>query len=438
MGLVGYYIYSKTFGVLASIKVADVVPTPEGSSPPVPLLSQPFNVLLIGIDLRREHMEDGARSDTLIVVRVDPAAKKATMLSVPRDTFVDIAGPTGDIIQTGKINSAYSYGFGNPNIYAGNTDPFIAGGTLARQTVERFLGIQIPYYAQIDFQGFQKFVDGVGGVTLDVPRAVLDAEYPTEDDGYMRLYIPPGLQHMDGTTALRYARTRHTDDDFGRGKRQQQVIQAIVTELKQRGVLGKLDALPALADAVRESVKTNLPVDDLATIKGLAQLGQQLTPDRVSNMVLEPGTSEEPHIVGDYGSDIHWVPAYISKMAAQFQKGREAASQTIDVGTVQVQNGKGVKNLAHDVTLELQLGGFKTIDPVDAPKGQHPHTIILDYTGKAGTAQRLASLFHVAPQYIKDMTAKKADAPLGVDIVLLVGDDYRPPSVTEPAKSKRS
>ena len=200
------------------------------------------------------------------------------MLSVPRDLFAEMIGPDDQVIQSGKINAAFSYGYDHPELYAGNTDRIAAGALMARKNVEHFLGIEIPYYAQVDFQGFQSLIDKTGGVTLDVPHAILDAEYPTDDEGYMRLYIPPGLQHMDGVTALRYARTRHADNDFGRGQRQQQVLQGIVSGLKQRGLLGKLDALPAIAETIRTSVRTNLPIDDINNLRGLASWGRRWAP----------------------------------------------------------------------------------------------------------------------------------------------------------------
>ncbi len=436
MGVAGYYVYDKTFGVLRDIRTVNVEPTKVGGQPLPPLLTQPFNVLLIGVDLRQDRLEDGARSDTLIVVHVDPQAKTAAMLSVPRDSFAEMIGPDEQAIQSGKINAAFSYGYDHPELYAANSDRLVSGGLMARKNVEHFLGIDIPYYAEVNFQGFQSLIDHIGGLTIDVPHAILDAEYPTDDEGYMRLYIPPGLQHMDGVTALRYARTRHADNDFGRGQRQQQVLQGIVSSLKQRGLLAKLDALPAIAETIRSSVHTNLPIDTVTNLRGLASLAQELGTDRIAHYVLEPGTADDPHISGDLRSDIHWLPEYITEVAAQFEHGHDAAPAQPETAKIQVWNGKGVKGLGHSVTVDLQLAGLNTVDPTDAPTSANPHTLILDYTGKPATSQRLATMFHIKAQYVKNLTAQKAEAPFGVDVVLLVGDDYQEPQTVQGMSKK--
>ncbi len=437
--VIGAYVYDRTFGTLDTVQVPQVVPTVVGQGPPAPLLTRPFNILLIGVDLRKTRLEDGARSDTLIVVRVDPQAKTAAMLSVPRDTYIDpslyeqLQLPDGAQPSGHKVNAAFAYGYKNPDIYAGNTDPQVGGANLARQTVEQLLGIKIDYSAQIDFQGFQALIDQLGGVAVDVPHAILDAEYPTDDEGYMRLFIPPGLQRMDGVTALRYARTRHADNDFGRAKRQQQVLQAVLDELKQRGLLGKIEAVPTLLNVLRASVRTDLPISDLTNLRGLAALGQSLTTDRIARYTLEPGTD---HILDSDGSDIHWAPEYVAGVAAKFMSGPQATAPAPEQAVIQVQNGKGVKGLASQVTLELRLAKLTTVEPTDAPDGSYPHTLVLDYSGNPATTRRLAALFNIDAKYVKDMTAQAADAPLGVDIVLVVGDDYEPPSTSQTAPKR--
>ena len=263
--VLGYIVWDRTFRTLGDIAdVKDVRPKEvEAQGPPPALLQQAFNVLLIGVDAREANPEDGARSDTLIVVHVDPVNKWASMLSIPRDTFVQI--PYRDDVAGGKITSAYTWGYSNPEIYGEGTRPDEAGAALAADTVEEFLGLKIDYTAQVNFQGFEQLVDAIDGITVDVPHTILDAEYPTDDYGYVRLLIEPGLQRMDGKTALQYARTRHADNDFGRAARQQQVLQEAARELRQRGILEQVEALPQVLDAMRTSIKTTMPIDDLGT-----------------------------------------------------------------------------------------------------------------------------------------------------------------------------
>jgi LCP family protein required for cell wall assembly len=423
----GAYTYKRISGAIGAISSGqEVRPTQVASGPPPAILQEPFNVLVVGVDLRANQRDEGARSDTLIVVHVDPAQKWASMLSIPRDTYVQIPNSACGGANGAKINAAYSCGYTNPSIYGPKVTPEDAGAALAADTVEEFLGITIDYTAQVDFNGFQQIVDALGGITVDVPRALLDAEYPTEDNGYMRLYIPAGLQRMDGVTALRYARTRHADNDFGRAQRQQQVMQAVLDELKQQGVLNQIEAAPALLDVASKSVRTTLKLNDLGTLRGLAALAQEIRPERIQRLVMKPETSAEgtSNIVGDLSSAIQWDPAYVNRIAQQFQlpPGEQAPTPAV----VQVQNGTLIRGLAGQVTTDLEVRGYKTTKPTDAPQKGIPHTLILDYTGKQEVTKRLADLLNIDPQYIKD--ASTEDGPPSVDVVVRLGDDYQPPT----------
>ncbi len=422
----GAYTYKRISGAIGAISSGqEVRPTQVASGPPPAILQEPFNVLVVGVDLRSNQRDEGARSDTLIVVHVDPAQKWASMLSIPRDTYVQIPNSACGGANGGKINAAYSCGYSNPTIYGPKVTPEDAGAALAADTVEDFLGIQIDYTAQVDFNGFQQIIDALGGITVDVPRALLDAEYPTEDNGYMRLYIPAGLQRMDGVTALRYARTRHADNDFGRAQRQQQVMQAVLDELKQQGVLNQIEAAPKLLDVASRSVRTTLKLNDLGTLRGLAALAQEIKPERIQRLVMKPEANPDgtSNLLGDLTSAIHWDPTYVQRIAQQFQlpPGEQAPSPAV----VQVQNGTLIRGLAGQVTTDLEVRGYKTTKPTDAPE-KIPHTLILDYTGKQEVTKRLADLLNIDPKYIKD--ASTESGPPSVDVVVRLGEDYQPPT----------
>lgn len=413
----------------------DVRPTTATAGPPPALLQAPFNVLVIGVDLRANQPDEGARSDTIIVVHVDPLQKWASMLSIPRDTLVQIPQDACENASGTKINAAYSCGYRRPEIYG--LDDSVesradAGAALAAQTVEQFLGITINYTAQIDFNGFQQIVDALGGVTVDVPKDILDAEYPTEDNGYMRLYIPAGLQRMDGITALRYARTRHADNDFGRAARQQQVLQAILNEIKSQGLVGQLEAAPKLLDIARQSVRTTMRIKDPSTLRGLAELAQELQADRIQRLVIKPEQNPDGSstLLSDLSSAIEWDPAYIRRMAQQLELPPGAAPQAPVV--VQVQNGTLIRGLAGQVTVNLEeVGGFTTAQATDAPEKGIPHTLILNYSGQPETAQKLARFLGVDAQYVQSLD--RENAPPNVDIVVRLGDDYQPPTDVQSA-----
>lgn len=198
--------------VAAKVRMPDV----RQSRPPGNLLLAPMNILLLGVDLRQDSPGEGVRSDTLILLHLDPGGGWASMLSIPRDTFTAIPD-----FGENKINTAFARGYENAEAYGSGTPPTAAGAALAADTVEEFLGLRaqgqrINYVATINFNGFAKMIDAIGGINVDVPFEIIDEEYPTEDFGTMTVRIPAGPQRMDGTTALQYVRTRHVDSDFGR------------------------------------------------------------------------------------------------------------------------------------------------------------------------------------------------------------------------------
>src|SRR5262252_1286014 len=245
--------------------------------------TEPVNILLMGIDKRDDESIDGTRSDTMILASIDPVAKSAAMVSLPRDMWVSIPGcgpRAGCIGGMQRINVAHAVG----------------GPDLAVQTVSRDFSVPIQYYARVDFRGFQQMVDAVGGVVIDVDWPVKDDEYPTPDYGYQRIYFGPGPQLMSGEQALEYARSRHGTSDFARAGRQQKVIVSVRNRVLQ---LDMLTRAPELLGIAQKSLATNLqPVQMLA----LAKLVSQIDRDRISNLVID-GNYVRPFVGAD-GADL--------------------------------------------------------------------------------------------------------------------------------------
>src|SRR5207253_1967573 len=145
------------------------------------------------------------------------------------------------------------------------------GQALAIRTLSQFFNVPIDYYIAINFQGFEKVVDSVGGVDIDVPYSIDDYSYPTDEQGDLygtvHVHFDAGLQHMDGHTALEYARTRHADNDFARSKRQLQIILAV----RQKAMaLDLIPSVPTLIDELGGMIETNIPFDQQLA---LVQLG---------------------------------------------------------------------------------------------------------------------------------------------------------------------
>lgn len=309
---------------------ADQAPAPLATPAPLPtvapveraeapaLTRQPFTVLLIGTDVRDDPHEPSVRSDTLILARVDPEARGAALLSIPRDTLVTI--PSEVCGGRKKINAAYACGYLHPTQYGSGVKPEDAGAALAAETVEALLGVPVDYTAQIDFRGFERVIDAIGGITIDVPRTIVDPAYPTEDYGTIEVVFKAGRQRMDGRTALQYARTRHADSDFGRIDRQQQVLMAALQQFRARGLLAQLGSASRLLDIVSDSVRTTLPLDDLRVVYALADLADEIGVERVQRLSLQPGQDRngEPNLRMGSEESIIWKPWYIEQVVDEF------------------------------------------------------------------------------------------------------------------------
>ncbi len=192
----------------------------------------------------------------MIVVRVDPTIRRVDMFSIPRDLVVDIPGFSSG----SKINSAYPWG----ELY----DIEGGGPALIAQTIELNFGIYIDYYATVDIPGLEQIVNTIGGVILDVDGQLKDDQYPTEDYGYTRAYFPSGIQRLDGKEAVQYARTRHSDGDFVRAERQQQLLLAIRDQVLESGLITKL---ADLIGELGQSIRTDLSPRQVLSLASLAQ-----------------------------------------------------------------------------------------------------------------------------------------------------------------------
>ncbi len=210
------------------------------------------NILLMGID-RRPGEAFVSRTDSIMVISVDPVTDTMSMLSVPRDLYVLIPGYGED-----RVNTAFVYGSRNDN-YA----DYIGGATLAMQTISYNLDIPIHHFLLVDFGAFTRTVDLLGGVDVNVPYTINDPLFPDMGYGYDPLYIDAGLQHFDGTTALKYARTRHADTDFNRAARQQQLLLAARQKAISLGATDMLLKAPALYREIEQGIRTDMSLEQL-------------------------------------------------------------------------------------------------------------------------------------------------------------------------------
>lgn len=297
----GYLFYQTVRDVTAFYRLPEpvVVPTrlaPAGAAQaaiPAPTLPPPptvapvspasgpvwnrkgrVNILLMGTDDGRTCDSGVPRTDTLILVSLDTEAKKAFMVSIPRDLWVEIPGRGINGIPTEqRINTAYT--FGEINRFPGG------GVKLVRDTIEKNFGQPIHYYAMVNFDGLREIVDLLGGVDVEVKERLYDNEYPTDDCGIRTIDFKPGTHHMSGEDALAYARSRHSTSDFDRGSRQQQVLLALRRRALQPDVLPKL---PALASQIRGLVKTDM---SLIEMLALANVAKDIDPANIERRAID-------------------------------------------------------------------------------------------------------------------------------------------------------
>ena len=412
-------------------------------TPPVPNRQERLNILLLGVDKRPDE-QGPPRTDTIIVVSIDQKTGRTSMLSIPRDLWVPIPGY--DI--NAKINMAYA--IGELRKYPGG------GPALVKKTVSELIGYPIHYYAMVDFNGFRKLIDLIGGIEVCVPKTIHDEKFPTEDYGYETLHIEAGCQHMDGDLALKYARTRHVDSDYGRARRQQQVIMAVRDKILQAHMLPTLIAhIPEILHNLSGSVETDIPLDRLIA---LARLAQKIQPEDIQREVIDSRYGEETYtttgawiLVPDreklrplfdrlFG-DVHQTQdtqelqraiaeATAHPQATPVPKPTAQKSPTVKVenATIVVLNGSGRPGLAAQVSEWLEAQGFHVVQFGDVADHLYPYSVLIVHTDHPQTREALMQLFRIRPENVRYSTNLLSN----VDMELFIGSDFTVPENLTP------
>jgi LCP family protein required for cell wall assembly len=284
-----------------------------------------LNILCLGLD-RDWNDQDlpsskRSRTDTMIVASLDLAAQRVTALSIPRDTRVEIPRHG-----TRKINDAYP---------CGGIDSTLA-------TVNRFLGVPMAYYVLVKLGAVQRFVDAVGGVTVDVEK---DMDYD-DDWGQLHVHLKQGSQSLTGAQVEGYMRFRHDrEGDFGRMRRQQQTVKAILAKLQSPAVALRV---PRLIDAFSQSVETNLTRDQ---ILALARMFHQVRPEEVVSDTI-PGRNEMLDGVAYVEPDMERQKLLVNWLL----RGDETGANPLT--TVRVLNGCRNRKVTREVVRQLEAQQF--------------------------------------------------------------------------------
>ena len=253
-------------------------PLPYGNSPVIKRLQagERISVLLVGFG--GPGHDGGYLTDSLQVMTFDPKAGTVTLISIPRDLFIQIPVMNGRGGYWGRINEAYTAGMGNVdrNETRVSYEKHEAGGQLAMKAVAQVLGIPIDYWVSMDFVGFRQFIDAIGGVDVNVEKAFTDYQYPNNDDAtvdpsYRTVRFAAGMQHMDGETAITFARSRYSaqdGNDFSRSRRQQLLMTAVKDKLFQ---VETIPRLLSLLDAFEGHLRMSFSFTEAKDLLGWGQ-----------------------------------------------------------------------------------------------------------------------------------------------------------------------
>lgn len=367
-------------------------------------------VLVMGLDYRDWKKKEGPpRTDSMMLLTLDPLTKTAGVLSIPRDLWVNI--PSFGYY---KINMAYYFGEGSK----------LPGGGpgLAVKTVEDFLGVPINYYAQIDFEAFVKFIDELDGITVEVPQPITVDPIGKGNT----VTLKPGVVTMDGELALAYVRVREgAGDDFGRADRQQQVLVSVRRRLVKLGA-SLLPKAGAIFQDLSSGIHTNMSLDQAIQLGLLAiqidpatyKRGIISPPDMVT---LEKSPDGSQDILKPISSKIRELRDQIFT-AAIVPSGSEKdlnAMMKDEQARISVLNASGVTGLAAKTSDYLKAQGAKVVSTGDAGVIDN-YTTLVYYTGKPYTLKFLVDLMKVQPNYIR----LEYNPASQVDIAVQVGADW--------------
>lgn len=303
-----------------------------------------INVMLVGVSGGENAGPD--LTDSLIFASVDTKNKKIDMFSIPRDLYLEVPG-----FGYSKINAAYSLGK-NYQAAGGGID-------LLKDTVSEVLNQNIDYYVKIDFEGFVKIIDALGGVDVVVDEDLYDNLYPDGNYGYQVFSLTKGKQHLDGETALMFARSRETTSDFDRSKRQQKLLLAMKQAFLSKGAIGGAKLLIQLVDIVSKNLETDVKVWEWERIATLAKdWGDDLVVknhafDNSAEGFLVDGNIDGMYVLQPYGGDFSLIKEYVAGVLSG--KGDDSNKKF----TFDVLNGTNRVGLASKASEVLKQDGYE-------------------------------------------------------------------------------
>ncbi|MCF7834779.1 LCP family protein [Candidatus Gracilibacteria bacterium] len=387
------------------------------------------NILLIGYG--GESHAGGYLADSIMVASRNPELGAITFISIPRDLRVKNPNTNG----YSRINVLFN------RIYNRNKDLIQAASGFSEK-IEEIVGLDINYYATIDFNGFEKVIDTLGGVDIYIKNTIHDTTYPDGEKGYMTFHLDAGQQHLDGKTALMYARSRHTTSDFDRSLRQQQIINSIKDKLLSGGNIKSVSKIKELYGDYTQMVNTNINFKEIVgvvkyidNIKQIFSFGlntncvytnfEYMTPgcflynpnrelfDGAAVIIPNGGT---PGNVSFY-DHIHKFSFLVTHNQEYLLEGADIIIQNgIDKNFAR-SIGKRIDGNSNLLAAKLKKYGLKISDTQNATSPIEKTTIYIPYTGAFQGTTKILGLFF-------DAQIINSNIGTGNELTIILGNDY--------------
>ncbi|MCF6509403.1 LytR family transcriptional regulator [Blastococcus sp. MG754426] len=402
----------------ATVNRTDAIPTAGNDG--TGNASEAMNLLLVGNDSRSALTEEqlaelnagtdsGVNTDTMILVHVPADGSRASFVSFPRDSYVEIPGYGKD-----RLNAAYAYGRMNAPDGASEEEKSAQGSQLLVQTISRLTGLQIDHYAEVDLLGFFELSAVVGGVEVNLCEAV-------DDSYYSGAVFEAGPQTISGADALKFVRQRHglPRGDFDRIVRQQVFMAGVLRKILSEDVLLDLGKQRALVQAASQS----LTVDKDLVLLDLAQQMQSVTAGAIEfQTVPNVGTGEEDGKSIVRLEDEDALHAYFADLSAEPEPEAPATTEappTVDPSTVTVEvyNGSGTPGLAAKAASALTAAGFPVGSTGNAASMDHDRTEIRYAAGDEALARTVATA-------VPGAVLEESDDPTSGSVQLVLGSDF--------------
>jgi len=332
-----------------------------------------INMLIVGCD----EIENQGRADTIDLLSISPKTKNILILSIPRDTRVEIPGRGMD-----KINHAYAFG----------------GKELISKTVSSFLDIPINFYVIVDFIKFVNIIDELGGVEINIEKEM----HYIDKAGGLNINLYPGKQILDGEKALQYIRFRQDNlGDLGRIKRQQKLGEALINKMMN---LDSVKKIPQILEGLKTYLETDIKLQDAVALanrfKGVSQ----------DKFIIETVQGNPVYINGI---------SYLEPDTIEVQKKVKSLIYGPNRGIkVKVLNGNGSSGIAHKIANELKLQGFEVINIDNADSFDYLKTKIIIYSEKVNLNNQFKQLFKDFEIIKKYQTQQE-----GSDLIIILGKD---------------